>query len=208
MVDIAAAVREARGVRRVRFGELPRIAGVLGSAFLEDPAVSWLVPDERRRGAMMERAFLLFLERVWFAQGECYTTEGAVGAAVWELPGRWQLGAVQQVRLLPALVSVYRGLTPRVMRALAAMESNHPRDEHYYLPFVGVTPQWQGRGIGAALLTPILERCDRDGIPAYLEATTPRNRALYERHGFAVTEEFRLGNASPPLWRMWRKPGG
>jgi hypothetical protein len=44
-------------------------------------------------------------------------------------------------------------------------------------------------------------------VPAYLEASTPRNRALYERHGFTVTEEFVLGKGSPPLWRMWREPG-
>jgi len=43
-------------------------------------------------------------------------------------------------------------------------------------------------------------------VPAYLEATSPRNRALYERHGFKVTEEFTLGPGSPPLWRMWRPP--
>ena len=43
-------------------------------------------------------------------------------------------------------------------------------------------------------------------MPAYLEASSPRNRALYERHGFAVTEEFFLGKGSPPLWRMWREP--
>ena len=47
---------------------------------------------------------------------------------------------------------------------------------------------------------------DRDGVAAYLEASSPRNRVLYERHGFEVTEEFTLGRGSPPLWRMWRAP--
>jgi hypothetical protein len=43
---------------------------------------------------------------------------------------------------------------------------------------------------------------------AYLEASSPRNRGLYEHHGFGVTEEFSLGAGSPPLWRMWRDPQG
>jgi ribosomal protein S18 acetylase RimI-like enzyme len=128
------------------------------------------------------------------------------GVAVWERPGEWKVGMLEQLRLLPAMARINGRLLPRVMRALAALESNHPAEPHYYLPFVGVDPEWQGRGLGAALLRPILDRCDMEKIPAYLEASSPRNRALYERHGFEVTEEFAVGPGSPPVWRMWRAP--
>ena len=208
MADLPAAVREAQGVRKVRPDELPQIAAVLRAAFFDDPAVAWLMNDESRRASRLERAFGLFLERIWYRQDECYTTASAVGAAVWELPDQWKQGALEQLRLMPGLLSIYRGTTPRLLRALAAMEAGHPEAPHYYLPFAGVSPDWQGRGIGAALLAPVLSRCDTDRVPAYLEATTPRNRALYERHGFSVTAEFRLGKGSPPLWRMWRPAGG
>ena len=56
------------------------------------------------------------------------------------------------------------------------------------------------------MLAPVLQRCDREGVPAYLEASTVRNRALYERQGFAVTEEFVLGRGAPTQWHMWREP--
>ena len=35
-------------------------------------------------------------------------------------------------------------------------------------------------------MQPVLERCDADGIPAYLESTKERNVGFYEQHGFAV----------------------
>jgi GNAT superfamily N-acetyltransferase len=69
-----------------------------------------------------------------------------------------------------------------------------------------VDPERQGRGIGSAMMFPVLSRCDAEGVPAYLEASSPRNRGLYERHGFEVSEEFEIGPGAPPLWRMWRSP--
>jgi hypothetical protein len=54
-------------------------------------------------------------------------------------------------------------------------------------------------------MAPVLERCDRDGAAVYLEATSDRNRALYERHGFRAHGDIRLPDG-PSLWRMWRDP--
>jgi GNAT superfamily N-acetyltransferase len=208
MTDIAAAAREAGTVRKATADELPRLASVLARAFYDDPAIQWVLPDEARRMDMEERVFGLWLRKLWLPQDECYATEGVVGVAVWELPGKWKVSLLELLRLLPAMTRILGRRLPRVMGALSALDSNHPDELHYYLPYLGVEPEWQGRGIGAALMQPILSRCDSDGVPAYLDATAPRNRALYERHGFEVTEEFTLGKGSPPLWRMWRKPAG
>jgi GNAT superfamily N-acetyltransferase len=205
-VDIATAAHEAGTVRKVTEADFPRVATALTQAFYDDPQFAWIVPDHSRRLAILDRGFQLFMERIWFAQGECYTTAGVVGAAIWERPGEWKVGIGKQVTMAPAMTRIFGRFLPRLVRALTVMESNHPSEPHFYLPFVGVAPGWQGRGIGAALLRPMLERCDREAMPTYLEASTPRNRALYERHGFVVTEEFRLGKGGPPLWRMWRAP--
>jgi GNAT superfamily N-acetyltransferase len=202
MVDIAAAVQEAGTVRKVTADELPQLARVLAAAFDADPPTRWVFGDRA-----LEAGFLLFLRRIWFPQDESYTTSGVVGACVWERPGEWKLGVGAQLRLLPAMARTFGARLPRIGRAIAALESNHPEQPHYYLPFIGLLPEWQGRGLGAALMKPILDRCDREGIPAYLEASTPRNRVLYERLGFVSTEEFHVGRGSPPLWRMWREPG-
>jgi GNAT superfamily N-acetyltransferase len=70
---------------------------------------------------------------------------------------------------------------------------------------MGVATVRQGRGIGSALLGAVLERCDREGVPAYLEATCERNRDLYARHGFTLRDEVRLPEG-PTLWPMWREP--
>lgn len=206
MTGIARGAHEAESVRKARSDELGRLAAVFASAFDDDPPIRWVLTDDGRRRSLLERSFGLYLRRLWFRQDECYTTASVAGAIVCELPGQWKVGVYDQLRLLPSMVRINGRLLPRILRALAVLESNHPAEPHYYLPLVGVEPEWQGRGLGTALLRPILDRCDDENMPAYLEATTPRNRALYERHGFEVTEEFSYASGSPPLWRMWRNP--
>jgi hypothetical protein len=53
----------------------------------------------------------------------------------------------------------------------------------------------------------VLERADRDGLPAYLETATARNVLLYERQGFDVVEEMTLPNTDVHGWLMLRRPG-
>jgi ribosomal protein S18 acetylase RimI-like enzyme len=88
---------------------------------------------------------------------------------------------------------------------MAMLDEHHPVDDHRFLWFLGVTPQRQGQGLGSSLLASTLERCDREGVAAYLDATSEHNRRLYERHGFTVVAE-RSVDGSPPLWAMWRDP--
>ena len=69
----------------------------------------------------------------------------------------------------------------------------------------GPSPEWQGRGIGSALLAPILQRCDDTGERVYLEASKEKNIPFYARHGFVVTEEMHVPRG-PTMWAMWREP--
>jgi ribosomal protein S18 acetylase RimI-like enzyme len=208
MVSIQETIAEAATVRRATGEDVAGMAGALARAFHDDPVFSWVLRGDPRRMTRLERGFELFMRRVWMDQEETYTTASVAGVAVWEKPGQWKTGVGRQLALLPSMLRVFGRHLPRVLRAIAALEARHPRELHYYLPFVGVDPEWQGRGLGSAVLAPVLERCDREGMPAFLESSTPRNRALYERHGFTVSEEFKLGRTAPLQWRMWREPGG
>ena len=70
---------------------------------------------------------------------------------------------------------------------------------------LGVDPPRQGEGLGSALMQPVLELCDRERVPAYLESSKERNVDFYARHGFRVTSELRLPKG-PAMWPMWRNP--
>jgi ribosomal protein S18 acetylase RimI-like enzyme len=203
---IAATGAEDHVVRKATPVDVPIVAKAMATAFYDDPVVGpWCMPDESRRMRRLERTFELFLRKVYLAHDECYTTDGLVGGAFWLPPNTWEVKGLDQLRLVARLAQIHGRGVARILQVMGFIEEKHPHEPHYYLQFLGVELDWQGRGIGSALLTPVLERCDRDGMPAYLEASSERNRALYERHGFEVVEEIRLPAGGPPMWRMWRE---
>jgi GNAT superfamily N-acetyltransferase len=197
---------EAESVRPATREDVPPLAESFASAFYDDPVMTWLIPDDAVRLARLERGFALYLRRMWLPRELSFTTGGLVGGATWMPPGGWHLSVPQQLAMIPGMVASFRGALPRALRAFNTMEKKHPEQPHYYLHALGVARDWQGRGLGGALMAPMLRRGDEEGLPAYLEATTARNRALYERNGFSVVEEFPLPGGGPPIWRMWREP--
>ena len=88
---------------------------------------------------------------------------------------------------------------------LEQMDHLHPSVDHWYLTLTGVDVIAQGRGLGSTILRHGLATCDRDGLPAYLEATSPRSRDFYLRHGFEVVGVIQSGS-SPQMWAMLREP--
>jgi GNAT superfamily N-acetyltransferase len=194
-------------VAALRPSQAPEAARALALAFQEDPVMSWCFPDPDGRRRILGRGFLLFVREVWLPGGESFADGEVSGAACWLAPGNWHLAPRRQLGLLPSLVRIAGTRTPRFLRLMALVEGKHPGERpHWYLPALGVRPERQGQGLGSKLMFPILSRCDSEGLPAYLEASSPRNRALYERHGFEVREELRLPRGGPPLWLMWREP--
>ena len=203
---IAAAGPESHVVRKAIPADVPSLGRALARAFYDDPVVGhWCMPDESRRMRRLERTFELFLRRIYLTHDECYTVEGLAGGAFWLPPGKWEVEGLDELRLVGRLAQIHGRRVARIAQVMAFLEEKHPHEPHYFLQFLGVEPPCQGRGMGSALLRPVLERCDRDGTPAYLEASSERNRALYERHGFEVVEEIRLPAGGPPMWRMWRE---
>ncbi len=174
-------------------------------AFADDPPIRWLYPDDDT----YEQAFpelVLLSAGAGFDAGTVDVAEGGTAVAVWAPPGDEadpeEVGAAWfahfQAHIDPARLGDVFTWAEQVGRL-------HPTRRHWYLAQIAVTPGQQGRGHGTALLRSGLERCDRDGLPAYLESSDPRNRALYERHGFEVIDEVQFAD-SPPIWPMLRPP--
>jgi ribosomal protein S18 acetylase RimI-like enzyme len=194
----------AQQVRVARREDFPAMARVLARAFHEDPLTTWLYPRERSRDRHVERSFMVSLSRL-APQNQLYTTDDHAGGALWALPGQWREDLRQSVSSLTLLPPLLPRLL-RTMRAMARIEIAHPADAHYYLSVLGTAPERRREGVGSALLRPVLDLCDAERIPAYLETATEANVGFYARHGFEVQRRLELPGGAPSLWLLWREP--
>jgi len=195
-------------IRRAERSEHTALAAMLARAFFDDPVTGWVCRPDRLRPRMLERFFGTRLKQLG-RHGEIWTTDGLESAAVWAPPDGWKTTVGEDVDLTRSqLHPRLAWRLPLVVRGLLGIQAKHPpQPPHWYLAILGTEPAAQGRGLGSAMLGPILDECDRDGVPAYLESSKERNVAFYGRHGFRVTEELRLPRG-PRVWLMWREPRG
>jgi GNAT superfamily N-acetyltransferase len=137
---------------------------------------------------------------------QSYTSTGeVVAAALWAPPGGVPVSGEDAEELGRRIEALAGPDAPRFLGVNKLFDDHHPHGSYWYLQFMGVAPGWQGQGIGSALMAPVLARCDREGVRAYLDATSERNKRLYERHGFQAEDPFGPPGG-PPLWPMWRQP--
>lgn len=186
-------------------------AGILARAFHTDPPLEYFVPDPARRTELLPEFFERFVRHGQIF-GEVHTTpETPEAAAIWLPPGHTDITPEGARRSgLDQLAEVLGEESfGRLSTFLARMTELHhtgmPAD-HWYLAFIGVEPGRQGRGIGSALMGPMLARARHDRVACYLETFLARNVPFYQRHGFEIVAEGRLPDSGLEFWTMRREP--
>lgn len=191
-------------VRAATATDVAEMGVTLGEAFHDDPLMQWAFADDVR----LHRVTTLFgflAEHGYVPRGACTLLPGGDGACLWLPPGQALDRATFWDEHGEAFGTALEGDLDRMGVMGEAMGHHHPHEDHWYLLAIGIPPRAQGRGLGGVLLAHTLAMADERGDAAYLEATSPRSRALYERFGFEVTGELQVLD-SPPVWPMWRPP--
>ena len=195
-------------VRPATEAELPAVGRVLAAAFEDDPIWGYLTSP---RADWTPRA------TAWFeadartrmkGHGEVLVDDELRGAALWASPNHWRGTAGEAVAIALPSIRLFRSRLPLSLRTVMRMEREHPKQpDHWYLAVLGTDPAHQGQGIGSALIRAVTDRCDEQGLGAYLESSKESNVPFYARHGFQVTQEQAVGSGHK-IWLMWRDPKG
>jgi ribosomal protein S18 acetylase RimI-like enzyme len=205
---------DALTIRRLREDEVPAVSALLTRVFWSTPISETLSPDPVRREAISRWLFAsnarygLLYGEVWAAAG----ADGAlIGAAIWWGPDFVQpdaeRAALSGLADAPGIFD-QAGFARRheVAVVLDALHHAAVPKRHWYLTFLGVEPEAQGRGVAGQLLAPMIDRLDRERLPAFLETAQPRNVSYYRRYGFEVAGEMPLPSSDIVFWGMRRDP--
>jgi ribosomal protein S18 acetylase RimI-like enzyme len=187
-------------VRRATVDDLLNARVTAVRAFVDDPVMRWLHPDDEiylaPGGEVFRNAF-----DGWHGLDEIWCTDDAAGVAVWIPPGRPEVdfGEPPDGPLPPEV----QALMDRYEIIGAVMAEHTPAEPHWYLQMLATHPDWQRQGIGAALMGSMFERAATEGLPCYLETETIENVAYYRHHGFDVRSEWDVPTG-PHMWGMFR----
>lgn len=180
--------------------EKQKLLDVFTMAFVNDPAMRWLMPGA---GVYLKNlgAAQMALGGRSLQNETAHILDDGSAAAFWLPPG---VGPDED-----AMGAFVESVPPQELRGdvgglAEQMGKYHPKEPHWYLATLGVDVKAQGKGLGSILMKHALTRIDREHKVAYLESSNPRNIPFYERHGFEVIGRIQSGS-SPVITPMLRR---
>jgi ribosomal protein S18 acetylase RimI-like enzyme len=180
------------------------VSQIISEAFSNDPVMQWWNPHSRE---LAQYIFGMTARFLFVKHKETYLTSDGAGAALC-LPPNVNSDSLS---LLPKVLiggyAMFKTGAEGIKKLLAMgkyFNDHHPVEPHFYIHALGVRHNQNGRGIGTTLLRAIIERCDREGLLAYLENSNIRNLPLYQCVGFRVDTEGQLPFDGPRIWFMVR----
>lgn len=186
----------------VRLGEthIESAAAQLFRAFENYPVFVYVYPDDSERKDRLPHFFKSMVHK-GLLRGEVYASSPAMeGVTVWLPPGiPGGLSKAFEVDREAFDRFAYYG------KGVYGVRQKHAPDPHWFLELIGVVPEFQGKGFGGRLLTPMLDRLDQESLPCYLDTEVEKNVAVYQRYGFRVLDDMIVPGTEVRSWGMLRE---
>ena len=186
-------------------GDASAMERTLAAAFIDDPALSWIMPDRDERLRRYPAIFRAVVR--WdLEQGFALHSAGTEAVTLWREPERAKAGVAETLASLPGYLGALGRRLPRALAVSNAIGAHLPRRQAFlYLHYAGVAPEHQGQGLAGAAIRAGQARAAAQGLPVHLETATETNVGIYLRLGFAVTGEYDVPGGGPHFWSMlWK----
>src|SRR3954462_10193046 len=182
------------------------MAATLAAAYPDYRWTSWALPEDGRaqrlsRWAELGGALVPVLAGTAWVTGDCSSV------AAWTAPAAPPPAPDLQAVIDRDLPRVFGSRQPVVLASERLGALGRPPEPHGWLPAAGPPPAARRAGLGTAVLQPVLERCDAEGVPAAATVYTSTVVRWLQRSGFAVTHSTRTAvDHELPIWTLVRRP--
>ena len=180
------------------------MVALLAAAFVDEPALSWILPDPADRQDRLTTFFAPIIKGT-MRQGLALRSPGGEAVTLWRLPGKIHPGLIETLTGMPAFLRALGDGQKRAQALSASLRAREPDFPYWYLQFAGVAPAFQGKGWGGKAVRAGLAQARAAGMPVYLETSKAENFSLYRHLGFELTGEWDVPDGGPHVWAMlWR----
>jgi ribosomal protein S18 acetylase RimI-like enzyme len=186
---------------------------VLDRAFEDYPLHIALIPDESER-KKKSRYYLEFVIRYSLLYGEVYATSPKLEAVIMWLPSKaadFTMWKMIWSGVLPYMFRLGRKTVSRMLSVADYTVSIHKRYApfpHLYGWYIGVDPEFQGKGYGRTLMKAMLTRADSEKLPLYSETHTEEDVAMHVNYGYKLIHESVIPGTEITHWVMLRDKTG
>jgi GNAT superfamily N-acetyltransferase len=197
MIGVVPAVR--RCPSRLRGRALDTVV----AAFAADPLLRWVWPQNERYDACAPSFFGLLLD-LRLEGGEVWIADDGDAVAMWDPPGGLYLPAAEDrwAAVRAGFTDVERTRWQTYDAGLAVPQG---AGAHWYLGVLATSPERQRRGLGRAVVAPMLAAAYRTSFPTYLETASATNLLFYGQLGFQAEVEVQMPDG-PRCWLLRRTP--
>jgi hypothetical protein len=190
---------------------------VLCESFLKDPIFKYILETKLHNETIIKTIQTCNIA-LGLNYGKVYSpTNRLEGVAIWLPPNHTNISTYKLIRsgILKILTMPGNGIkenmkildkTREYATYAEEIHEKHASSPHWYLMMIGVRDIFRGKGYATTLIRPILEKCDQEMVPCYLETHNPINVEIYKHFGFATVEDGKLPGSDITHWAMMRMP--
>lgn len=195
-------------VRPAEPRDVPAIAATLTVALAGSRWARWALPADGQV-QRLTRLNELVAGHGGVASGGTWVVDDVSAVAAWEPPeGSGDPVPADVTAALAREVPRLHDARAAVVTATEALVSAaRPSAPHWWLATVGTRPRARRHGLGGAVLAPVLQRCDTEGVAAAAAVHTWANVRWLRRFGFDVIETTDTADDELPLYVLVRPPG-
>ena len=207
-------VVDSNNLVRLDKSQVKSAANVLARAFQDDPIFAYVFPNASERMDRLPHILRMFVHH-GVLYGEVYATSPNLeGITVWLPSEKADMSPWRMVRsgiFSMMLKMIKEGISKkeigrawRYTKYATAMHKRLAPFRHWYLQFIGVAPEFQGKGYAGFLLKPMFARMDREHLHCYLATQNQQVVSIYQHYGFRVIEEGTIPGTEITHWAMLR----
>lgn len=178
---------------RANLSDQSLVVDILCSSFDDNKSVNYIIPQDKMR-VLRIRKLMAYSFDLCHKFGVVYLNEDKSACALVLFPEKKKT-TLQTLILDLQLVFNSTGLRnlKKTLERETKIKAIQPKEEVYYLWFIGVQKDKQKKGLGTALLKHVISDARKLQRPIILETSTIRNLPWYQQNDFHVYAELDLG---------------